>query len=83
MTNSTTTRNTTDTFNTSDVLSPTAKTTDVSQQDEQTDARLTEINAQNGLWHSIRCTLTVRVRTVVETIREIEIVCACVDNISN
>jgi len=53
MTNGTTVRSTTCTFNTSDVLSPTAKTTDVSQQDEQTDARRTEVNAQNGLWHSI------------------------------
>jgi hypothetical protein len=43
MTNATTIRSTTSTFNTSDVLSPAAKTTDVSQQDEQTDAKRTEI----------------------------------------
>jgi len=80
MTNRTTVRSRPCTFNSSDVLSPKARTTDVSQQAEHTDAGRTQINAQNGLWHSIRCTLTVRVRTVVETIREI--VRACVDDIA-
>jgi hypothetical protein len=71
MANTTTVRSTTCNFNSSDVLSPTAKLTDVSQPDDPTDATRTEGNAQNGLWRCAKCTLTVLVRTVVETIREI------------
>lgn len=76
MTNTTTVCSTTCNFNSSDVLSPTTKSTDISQPGEPTDATRTKGNAQNGLWHCIKCTLTVRVRTVVETIQQIVCVCA-------